>query len=333
MFTMAFTAVVRSDDSRAYCAQTDCVEKPMRQIVCACLVDLASDPNFVFLTGDLGFQALEPLQKALGDRFINAGVAEQNMVGVAAGLAREGLNPWVYSIAPFMYARPFEQIRNDVCLHDLPVKLVGNGGGYAYGVMGSTHHALEDYGSLLCLKNLRAYVPAFAADVPEAIRAMNASPHPSYLRLGRDEKPADFELPTYAPWRLLIRGTGPVVVAAGPLAGGYLAPLAQLLGDQRPNFWLVAELPIDGATMPAEFLRQVSQSQRLLVIEEHVAQGGLGAMLAHALLTVGEAPARFVHRYALGYPSGLYGSQIYHRAECGLDAASIVQDVKAMSMP
>ena len=122
-------------------------------------------PEFVFLTGDLGFKALEPLRERLGARFINAGVAEQNMVSVAAGLARSGLRPWVYSIAPFVYARPFEQIRNDVCLHRLPVVLVGNGGGYGYGVMGATHHALEDYGALLCLPHLRAYVPAFDEDL------------------------------------------------------------------------------------------------------------------------------------------------------------------------
>ena len=137
----------------------------MRNVFCQALVEAASRPDFVFLTGDLGYKALEPLRDAMGSRFINAGVAEQNMVSVAAGLARSGLRPWVYSIAPFVYARPFEQIRNDVCLHKLPVVLVGNGGGYGYGVMGATHHALEDYGALLCLPHIRAYVPAFDADV------------------------------------------------------------------------------------------------------------------------------------------------------------------------
>src|SRR5882724_929790 len=132
----------------------------MRNVFCQSLVDASSRPQFVFLTGDLGYKALEPLRDALGDRFINAGVAEQNMVSVAAGLARGGLRPWVYSIAPFMYARPFEQIRNDVCLHDLPVVFVGNGGGYAYGVMGATHHALEDYGALLTLSDMHVEVPA-----------------------------------------------------------------------------------------------------------------------------------------------------------------------------
>src|SRR6185503_2234094 len=107
--------------------------KTMRNIFCEILVQHAKRQDFVFLTGDLGYMALEPLQKVAGGRFINAGIAEQNMVSVAAGLASQGLSPWAYSIAPFIYARPLEQIRNDVCIHDLPVKLVGNGGGYAYG--------------------------------------------------------------------------------------------------------------------------------------------------------------------------------------------------------
>src|SRR5262249_37286069 len=122
----------------------------MRNALCETLTHYASHPDFVFLTGDLGYNALEPLRSVARERFINAGIAEQNMFSVAAGLARTGLRPWVYSIAPFLYARPYEQIRNDLCLHNLPVQLIGNGGGYGYGVMGGTHHALEDYGSLLC---------------------------------------------------------------------------------------------------------------------------------------------------------------------------------------
>src|SRR3954451_11292726 len=152
----------------------------MRDVFCRSLVRNAGRREFVFLTGDLGFKALEPLRDAMRERFINAGVAEQNMICVAAGLAKTGLRPWVYSIAPFLYARPFEQIRNDVCLHDLPVVLVGNGGGYAYGVMGATHHALEDYGALLTLPNLRAYVPAFGADVTILVDRLMRSDSPAY---------------------------------------------------------------------------------------------------------------------------------------------------------
>ena len=106
------------------------------------------------------------------------------MVSVAAGLARSGFRPWVYSIAPFVYARPYEQVRNDVCLHRLPVVLVGNGGGYGYGVMGASHHALEDYGALLCLQHMRAYVPAFDQDVAAQVQVLFAIDHPAYLRLG-----------------------------------------------------------------------------------------------------------------------------------------------------
>ena len=101
----------------------------MRRAFCETMLKLAEAPEFVFLTGDLGYGALEPLRDRLAERFINAGVAEQNMVGVAAGLSRSGFRPWIYSIAPFLYARAFEQIRNDLCLHGLPAVVVGNGGG------------------------------------------------------------------------------------------------------------------------------------------------------------------------------------------------------------
>src|ERR1043166_5741706 len=94
--------------------------------------------DLVFVTADLGFMALERVAEAFGDRFVNAGVAEQNAVSLAAGLAREGHLPWVYSAAAFTVLRPYEQIRNDVCLHLLPVKLVGNAGGYGFGIMGAT---------------------------------------------------------------------------------------------------------------------------------------------------------------------------------------------------
>lgn len=301
----------------------------MRNALCETLVGMASDPDFVFLTGDLGYLALEPLQAALGPRFINAGVAEQNMVSVAAGLARAGLRPWAYSIAPFLYARPFEQIRNDICLHDLPVTLAGNGGGYAYGVMGSTHHALEDYGALLTLPKMRAFVPAFAADLGPIVRQLFEATGPAYLRLGRDEKPPDFTLPEYAPWRRLLTGGGPVVVAVGPLAGTYWQPLAALPDRQRPAFWVATELPLTPETLPPAFLEDLCRAQSLIVLEEHVAPGGAGQMLAHCLLTRGQAPRRFQHRHACNEAPGRYGSQQFHRRERGLDPAAVLEMVTA----
>ena len=104
------------------------------------IIELGNNEKYIFLSGDLGFMALEEVAKKFKKRFINCGVSEQNMIGVAAGLAKSGFNVFAYSIAPFIYARPFEQIRNDIMFHNLPVCLVGNGGGYAYGYMGQHMH-------------------------------------------------------------------------------------------------------------------------------------------------------------------------------------------------
>lgn len=294
----------------------------MRTAFCSAMVDVASRPDLVFLTGDLGFMALEPLREALGGRFLNAGVAEQNMVGVAAGLARDGWRPWAYSIAPFIYARPYEQLRNDVAMHGLPVTLVGNGGGYGYGVMGATHHALEDYGAVLALGGIRVLVPAFETDVAQAVAAILGQPRPAYLRLGLDEAPKDFERPPFMPWRRLVEGDAATILACGPLAGGLIGAIRELPRDRRPTLWLVSELPFDA--LPGEFLADVRRTPHLVAVEEHVATGGVGERLARELLLRGVVPRRFTHRHALGYPSGRYGSQAFHRRECGLDPASIL---------
>ncbi|MCD6393334.1 MAG: transketolase [Planctomycetes bacterium] len=300
----------------------------MRRVLCETLVEHAGDAGLVFLTGDLGFMALEPLRDVLGERFINAGVAEQNMISVAAGLAMSGLSPWVYSIAPFIYARAFEQIRNDVCMHDLPVKFVGNGGGYGYGVMGATHHALEDYGVILTLENMHVLVPAFASDVSTMTRRLLGFPHPVYLRLGRCEKPKDLVLPDYAPWRRLLSGGGCVMVIVGPLAGPIIGALGNLEERVRPNVWVLTELPLENSTVPDEFVQDLQQSGHLFVVEEHVSQGGVGQMLPHYLLTRGISFRKFSHKCALGYVSSLYGSQVFHRKECGLDPAGIISELE-----
>ena len=278
--------------------------------------------ELVFLTGDLGYRALEPLRDALGPRFINAGIAEQNMVSVAAGLARQGLRPWVYSIAPFVFARPFEQIRNDVCLHRLPVVLVGNGGGYGHGVMGSTHHALEDYGVLLTLSGLQAFIPAFDSDLATLIPSLCESQQPCYLRLGLGEQPRTWTAPTYGPWRKLAAGHDGTLIAVGPLAGSLWGPCSELPESRRPNLWCLSQLPLP--ELPEELRRDLAQSSCLTIAEEHVAQGSAGYALAMELLQSNSAPASFRHVTALGYPSGRYGSQKFHRAECGLDPISLL---------
>ncbi|SFV04352.1 transketolase [Methylobacterium sp. 174MFSha1.1] len=299
----------------------------MRRELCEALVARAARPGLVFLTGDLGFGALEPLRDALGERFLNAGIAEQNMIGVAAALASEGLEPWTYTIAPFCYARAFEQIRNDVCLHRLPVRMLANGGGYAYGVMGPTHHALEDYGVLSTLPGLRIFVPAFDSDVAAVVEAAGGDPGPTYVRLGRGEVPAGRTAPAYAPWRRLRAGRGAVVVAVGPVAGLAWSAFAED-GEDGPEVWAVSELPLS-VSPPPPALVEALPGRVLCVVEEHVAQGGLGQGLAAWCLERGIAIAGFRPVAAAGYPSGTYGSQGFHRRESGLDPDSLRARLRA----
>lgn len=299
----------------------------MRKQLCDGLVARASNPEMVFLTGDLGFMALEPLQQTLGSRFINAGVAEQNMVTVAAAMAREGLETWAYSIAPFCYARPFEQIRNDVAFHRLPVKLIGNGGGYGYGVMGPTHHAIEDYGVLLTLPHMRAYIPAFDEDIDGVLDNAAASADPAYIRLGRGEPPPGFPVPAYSPWRQLLAGEGMTVIVAGPLVGTYLASLQELPETQRPNLWVVTELPLATNEPPPALLKQLASGRGVCIAEEHVRRGGLGSELALYLLEQGIQPGPFHHLHAIAHHYATYGSQNFLRKQSGLDPASLLTTV------
>jgi transketolase len=296
----------------------------MRKQLCDALVARSVKPEMIFLTGDLGFMALEPLQAVMGRRFINAGVAEQNMVSVAAALAHQNFEVWVYSIAPFVYARPFEQIRNDITFHNLPVKLIGNGGGYGYGVMGPTHHAIDDYGVLLTLPNMSVYVPVFDEDMDAVITRAGASNRPSYIRMGRGEPPEGYTVPDYAPWRQLTGGNGPVVIAVGPLAGTYIDAFEKMPTQSRPNLWAVSELPIEQSPMPPYLITQIQNSTCLCIAEEHVRRGGFGSEVLLHLADAGVAVPRFEHLYARAHHFERYGSQSFLRRESGLDVDSML---------
>ena len=304
----------------------------MRKKLCDALVARAKGGNMVFLTGDLGFMALEPLQEQLGERFINAGVAEQNMISVSAAMAYEGFETWVYSIAPFCYARPFEQIRNDICFHNLPVKIIGNGGGYGYGVMGPTHHAIEDYGILLTLPGMSAYMPVFDEDIEAVIAAAGADGGPSYLRLGRGESPSGYTVPPYAVWRQLTSGNGPIVIAVGPLAGTYIKSFQNIVQDVRPNLWAVAELPISKNSLPQTLIDQIKSGRGLCVAEEHVARGSFGAELALHLAELGVHPSSFKHLCARTHIYDEYGSQTFLRVKSGLDPTTILAVVGSVGI-
>ncbi len=284
----------------------------------------AQDERVIVLTGDLGYQALEHVRTRLGPRFINAGVAEQNMVSIGAALASEGLRPFCYSIAPFAVFRPAEQIRLDVCVHNLDVKIVGNGGGYGYGVMGSTHHALEDVGMLSSFQNMRCFIPVTGADVAMVGDAMMRIVGPGYLRLNQGQLPAGFELEApFAAVRKIKSATAGsnarlTVIGLGPIALHALGPAA---AEGRVDVFAISEMPVFELT--PSLLASIAMTGHVLIVEEHVERGGLAEHLALAFLRRGLCP-RIETRAARGYPSGTYGSQKFHQHESALDAASLL---------
>jgi len=298
----------------------------MRKAFANAVIARGHESDLFFLTGDLGFMALEGVRETLGDRFINCGVAEQNMVSVAAGLAQEGFRVFVYSIAPFCYARPFEQIRNDLCFGGHHVCLVGNGGGYAYGHMGPTHHALEDCAAMSAL-GLHVLAPTFEDDIAPMLLRFSG---PTYLRLGHDARPKGAKAPPYSPWRQLLAGGGGVLAALGPLASLAWRVIEPLSEATRPSVWAVTELPL--SSIPESVGTAIHSGLPLVVLEEHVSQGGLGMQLLYNLTIKGINVQHFQHSYALGYPSGRYGSQAFHQGECGLDEVGITSILTSLQM-
>jgi transketolase len=273
----------------------------------------------VFMSGDLGYMALERVIEKFGQYFINAGVAEQNMISAAAGLAYEGFVPWVYSIAPFALLRPYEQIRNDVCLHNLPVKIVGNGGGFGYGIMGATHHTLEDIAVMRVLPNMKVYVPVTSTDVSEAVHVMAVDPSPNYLRLNL---PVKFDS-TFAPfqqWRKIKDGKSAVLISTGPIVGNVLETKDPGLFDEF-EIWSVGILPVTG--LPETLRSSVIEKGKVVTLEEHRGQCGLNETIAQLLLVNVHRAIAFDALYVQGYVSGKYGSQRWHQEENGLAGESL----------
>ncbi len=282
--------------------------------------------DLVFITGDVGYMALEGVAQTYGERFINAGIAEQNAVSLAAGLVHEGHQPWVYSTAPFVALRPYEQIRNDLCLHRLPVKLVGNGGGYGFGIMGATHHALEDVGAMRVLPNMKIYLPLVETDMHQVVGMMAEDPRPNYLRLNTAAKiPAG--IPVFAPWRRLKRGQRAVLIGMGPVLGNVYDLGNQSLLDDL-EIWNVGTLPLED--IPADLVESIQEKRMVVTIEEHYGACGLGEALSHLFMTRGLWPRSFTSLHAAGYPSGRYGSQRWHQQESGLAGPSLSSRLEAV---
>lgn len=278
--------------------------------------------NQVFLTGDLGYNALEKIQELFGNQFINAGVAEQNMVTVAAGLAYQGFLPWVYSIAPFVTLRPFEQIRNDVCLHDLPVKIVANGGGYGYGIMGSTHHNPEDIGIMRLLPNMKILIPLHDNDVDDVVKIALDDKHPTYIRLNLAPKDSK-GLEPFKTWRKLSSGKKAVLIGVGPLIYN-LFEFPDLINDLE--IWALGNFPFE--QMPIEMLESIRTTQKLLTFEEHYSPGGLGESISFSLLKQSFSPTNYKALHANYHISDKYGSQKWHQEVNSLSGNLLYQSIK-----
>ena len=287
---------------------------------------LAADKRAVFMTGDLGYANFEALQKEFtpSGRFINCGVAEQNMVGVAAGLAMSGFRPWVYSIAPFLAFRAVEQIRNDVCFHNLPVRVVGNGGGFTYGIMGGSHHALEDMATMKALPNMTIFAPATNSHAYVCTLAARALDGPCYLRLGfsgfQAEAPPLSENPRTLT-RRYSRGARAVVVGFGQGTQIALKALEErLLDAQTVSVFGVAKFPFDLAA-DRDLAEACARAEKIVLVEEHYRAGSLAESFRCELRGAG-AVEILTPEYRRGQ---LYGSGRFHLEQAELTPARVAQ--------
>ena len=283
------------------------------------------DDKTVFLTGDLGFHAFEKLRDNLGERFINAGVAEHNMVTAASGMAYAGLKPWIYSIAPFVTIKVLEEIRNDICLPGYNVKIVGLGGGYDYGIAGPTHHVLNDVAIMMSLPHLKIYTPGFVEDLENIINKIYKDKSPAYLRLTKAEK-NDIPISSYAAVRRITHGEKLTVVVFGSIINRVF-PAILHLKKNMVDLWLVSEFPL---LIPKELFDSIKKTRMVCVVEEHVQTGGLGHHFNQVLLENKISFKHFIHLYAKGYISHRYGSRDFYLRESGLDKETIAKTIESL---
>jgi transketolase len=263
----------------------------VRNTFISTLTELAErDPNLWLLCGDLGFSVLERFATRIPDRYVNVGVAEQNMAGVAAGLALSGKTVFIYSIGNFPTFRCLEQLRNDVGYHGADVKVVSVGGGFAYGSQGYTHHAIEDVAVMSVLPAMEVFVPCDPFEVRRITTTIAASKQPSYLRLSRSGEPLLGE--SSDDWdprklRVLREGRDVVIMASGPIASACLEAAERLSPEMDVGVVSVACLkPLDDARVH----ELVGDARAIVTVEEHILRGGLHAAVATCLAAAKRRP-------------------------------------------
>jgi transketolase len=285
-------------------------------------------PEILLLSGDLGFGVLNEYIARFPLQFLNVGVAEQNMSGLAAGLALEGHTVFTYSIGNFPSLRCLEQIRNDICYHGANVKIVCIGGGMSYGPVGFSHHATEDLAILRSLPTMLVLSPCDLWEAAEAARYLVSHRGPAYLRLDKSAAPVTTQPgEAFQPGsiRTVREGLDVTLAATGGILGEALLA-ADILAGQG-IFCRVLSVhtikPIDRDTLVAA----AEETGGVISIEEHAVDGGLGGTIAETLMEAGVFPCFFFRMGLRNTFSSVVGSQQYLRKVYSLDAAAIVQTV------
>lgn len=281
-----------------------------------------TDPRVMLLTADLGFMVLEEFADAYPDRFFNVGVAEANMIGLAAGLASCGHIPFVYSIATFASMRGYEQIRNGPIFHHLPIRIIGVGGGFEYGHGGFTHHALEDLGITRIQPGLTVIAPADHRQATAAISGTYTQPGPIYYRIGKRD---DYVLPGLeGRFRLgrtetITQGDDLLIVTLGAISSEALAAVRRLAAlGINATMAVVSSL----RPAPAEDLKDLlGRFAVALTVEEHYVDGGLGSLVCETAAEWGTG-CRVVRCGVREIPATC-GGEAFLRNRCGLSADGI----------
>lgn len=285
------------------------------------------DPSIWLLCGDIGYSVLESFAKEFPDRFVNVGVAEQNMIGVAAGLALSGKRVFTYTIGNFSFMRCLEQIRNDVCYHKLNVTVVAVGGGFAYGAMGYTHHAIEDIAMLRVLPGMSVVAPGDPLETTVAVRALCQHQGPSYLRLGRGgEKTVHQAAPAFSLGKAIAMQHG---TQATILSSAATLDIAQEAASQLTKEGMSVGLLSLPTLMPfdRDAVRSAAKSSAvLLTVEEHGA-GGLSSLVAEVIAEAGIA-LKFRPLFARKPPPAAAGDRGALRLLQGITAENIVATIR-----
>ncbi len=287
--------------------------------------------DIMFLTADLGFQMIESFAKRFPNQFINVGIAEANMVGMAAGMALMGKLPICYTIATFMTMRTYEQVRNDICLMEANAKIVGVGGGFGYSMYGPTHHPLEDVAIMRTLPGLTVICPIDPNQTAAAARAMLKHNGPVYLRLGKKGEPAIYtKEPRFqiGQGAVLREGGDIAIISTGPITYEALKA-AEILHSQGIELCVVA-LP---TVKPLDILLLDEIGRKIpyiLTLEEGTIMGGFGSAIATYYVERGISLKGF---YRLGTPDRFVkriGTADYLRGQFGLDGAGIARTASDM---